>query len=94
MGMVFIIWDRIFGTFSAEMPGELPHYGITKPVEKPFHPVHIVTHEWVEIGRDLKKRVPFTTKLKYIFNAPGWSHDGSTKTAKQLQRDWRRRVKI
>jgi len=89
MGMVFIIWDRMFGTFTEEMPEEKPHYGITRPIEKPFHPVHIVTHEWKEIGRDLKKSAALKDKLKYLFNAPGWSHDGSTKTSKELQKDWR-----
>ena len=90
MGMVFIIWDRIFGTFTEEMDEEVPHYGITKPIEKPFHPIHIVTHEWVEIGKDLKKSKSLKDKLNYLFRPPGWSHDGSTKTAKELQRDWNR----
>jgi len=89
MGMVFIIWDRMFGTFTEEMPEEKPHYGITRPIEKPFHPVHIIMHEWKEIGRDLKKSAALKDKLKYLFNAPGWSHDGSTKTSKELQKDWR-----
>jgi sterol desaturase/sphingolipid hydroxylase (fatty acid hydroxylase superfamily) len=88
MGMVFIIWDRIFGTFTEEMPGEVPHYGITRPIDKPFHPVHIVTHEWREIAKDMRRKVPFMTKLRYLFNPPGWSHDGSTKTSKELQEDW------
>lgn len=87
MGMVFIIWDRIFGTFAAELPNEKPHYGITKPIENPFHPVHIITHEWQAIGSDLRRKVPFRTKLQYLFRPPGWSHDGSTQTSKQLQRD-------
>lgn len=90
MGMVFIIWDRIFGTFSEEMPDEVPHYGITKPLDNPFHPVKIVTHEWQNIAADWKKKVPFTTKLKYLLNPPGWSHDGSTQTSKQLQAQWRK----
>jgi sterol desaturase/sphingolipid hydroxylase (fatty acid hydroxylase superfamily) len=89
MGMIFIIWDRIFGTFSKELPGEEPHYGITKPIEKPYHPIHIVTHEWAEIAKDLRKPMPTTTKLKYLFNPPGWSHDGSSKTSKELQRELR-----
>jgi sterol desaturase/sphingolipid hydroxylase (fatty acid hydroxylase superfamily) len=88
MGMVFIIWDRLFGTFTPEMPDEKPHYGITKPIEKPFHPVHIVTHEWQEIGKDLKRTNSFRTKLKYLFNPPGWSHDGSSKTSKELQAEY------
>jgi sterol desaturase/sphingolipid hydroxylase (fatty acid hydroxylase superfamily) len=88
MGMVFIIWDRIFGTFTEETTGVPPRYGITKPLKKPFHPIKIVTHEWQEIGKDFKKKIPFATKLKYLFYAPGWSHDGSNKTTKELQREW------
>jgi sterol desaturase/sphingolipid hydroxylase (fatty acid hydroxylase superfamily) len=90
MGMVFIIWDRIFGTFTEEMPNEQPHYGITKPIEKPFHPVHIVTHEWKAIGQDMRKNVPFKAKLQYLFRPPGWSHDGSSKTSKELQAEWKK----
>lgn len=85
MGMVFIIWDRLFGTFTEELPGETPHYGITKPIDKPFHPVHIVTHEWQAIGKDIRRQLPLRVRLKYLIMPPGWSHDGSTKTSKELQ---------
>jgi sterol desaturase/sphingolipid hydroxylase (fatty acid hydroxylase superfamily) len=88
MGMVFIIWDRMFGTFTEEMPGEVPHYGITKPIEKPYHPIHIITHEWQDIAKDLKRSRSLKDKLSYLFRPPGWSHDGSTKTSKELQREW------
>jgi sterol desaturase/sphingolipid hydroxylase (fatty acid hydroxylase superfamily) len=87
MGMVFIIWDRLFGTFAAEQPDEKPRYGITKPIDTPYHPVHIVTHEWAALAKDLRKPLPFTTRLKYLLHPPGWSHDGSTKTSKELQRE-------
>lgn len=90
MGMVFIIWDRLFGTFQKEIPNETPHYGITKPVEKPFHPVYIVTHEWKDIGKDLGKAPSLKDKLNYLFRPPGWSHDGSTRTSKELQSEYLR----
>ncbi len=89
MGMVFIIWDRIFGTFTKEMPEEPPVYGLTKPLEKPYHPVQIVTHEWKAIGKDLRKTKSLKIKLKYLFKPPGWSPDGSTKTSKELQKEWK-----
>lgn len=89
MGMVFIIWDRLFGTFQEEIPNEPPHYGITKPVEKPFHPVYIVTHEWKDISKDLGKAPSIKDKFSYLFRPPGWSHDGSTRTSKELQAEWR-----
>jgi sterol desaturase/sphingolipid hydroxylase (fatty acid hydroxylase superfamily) len=88
MGMVFIIWDRLFGTFTEEAPGEVPQFGITKPIENRYHPVHIVTHEWKDIAKDWRKVSSLKLKLNYLFRPPGWSHDGSTKTSKELQREW------
>ena len=86
MGMVLIIWDKIFGTFQKEME-EIPvKYGLTKNVETPHHPIRIVTHEWENIAKDLTKNVSIKDKLKYLLMPPGWSHDGSTKTAKELRR--------
>ena len=88
MGMLLIIWDRIFGTFAPELPDETPVYGLTKPLKTPYHPLYIVTHEWQSIAQDLKGKLPLKTKLKYIFREPGWSHNGATKTSRQLQQEW------
>ncbi|MDI9320097.1 MAG: sterol desaturase family protein [Phycisphaerales bacterium] len=85
MGMVLIIWDRFFGTFAEELPEELVRYGLVKSVGKPKHPTHIIFHEWQALGRDLRKKTSFANKLKYLFMPPGWSHDGSTQTAKQMR---------
>lgn len=88
MGMVLIIWDRLFGTFTEELPDEKPKYGLTSPVEHKNHPVKIIFHEWNSIGKDLKQKIPFKQKLGYLFQPPGWSHDGSRLTSKQLQSAW------
>jgi sterol desaturase/sphingolipid hydroxylase (fatty acid hydroxylase superfamily) len=87
MGMVLIIWDRLFGTFQKELPQEPIKYGLTKQLDKPHHPAKIIFHEWINLAKDLNKNVPFLTKVKYLFMPPGWSHDGSTKTAKQLREE-------
>ncbi|XZF15379.1 sterol desaturase family protein [Chitinophagaceae bacterium MMS25-I14] len=88
MGMVLIIWDRMFGTFTDELPEEPPRFGLTKPLDSPYHPVKIIFHEWQAINKDLKRSHSFITKLKYLLNPPGWSHDGSSMTSKQLQEEW------
>lgn len=85
MGMVFIIWDKLFGTFEAENDTEPIRYGLTKNLEKPYHPFNTVFHEWGQIAKDLSKPVGGKEKLMYVFGPPGWSHDGSTKTADQLR---------
>lgn len=87
MGMCLIIWDKIFGTFQEEIPGEPIRYGLTKPLDNPHHPAKIIFHEWENIASDLKKKTSFSNKLKYIFMPPGWSHDGSSKTASELRRE-------
>ena len=87
MGMCLIIWDKLFGTFQEELPEEPVVYGLTKPLDDPHHPIKIIFHEWQSIGTDLKKKTPFFIKLKYLFMPPGWSHDGSSKTAKELRKE-------
>jgi hypothetical protein len=87
MGMCLIIWDKIFGTFQEEIKEEPVKYGLTKPIENPHYPLNIIFHEWLSIGSDLKKKTSFLNKLKYLFMPPGWSHDGSTKTASQLRKE-------
>ena len=87
MGMVLIIWDRLFGTFQEELKSDPIKYGLTKPLENPNHPAKIIFHEWQNLSHDFKKNIPFRTKLKYLVMPPGWSHDGTTKTAKELRRE-------
>lgn len=86
MGMVLILWDRIFGTFQAEVPEEEIKYGLTKQPED-SGPVNIIFHEFIALYADVKKAPTFKDKLKYIFYPPGWSHDGSTQTARVMQRE-------
>lgn len=87
MGMCLIIWDKLFGTFQAELPQEPVRYGLTKPLAQPQHPIKIIFHEWQAIGKDLGRRVGFFTKLKYLLMPPGWSHDGSSKTASEMRKE-------
>ncbi|PBQ31853.1 sterol desaturase [Sphingobacteriaceae bacterium] len=83
MGMVFIIWDRLFGTFEEEK--EEVVYGLTSNL-KSYHPINMVFHEWRNIWNDLRrKKAPLKAKFMYVFGPPGWSHDGSTKTSAQLR---------
>lgn len=87
MGMVLIIWDRIFDTFTDELPEEKVRFGLTKPIDKPHHPAHIIFHEWKALGQDLKRAPGWRNKLRYLLMPPGWSHDGSSQTARELRRE-------
>ena len=85
MGMVLIIWDRIFGTFQKEMDEEKIVYGLTKQPED-TGAINIIFHEFRALMVDVKKAPRLLDKIKYFIYPPGWSHDGSTKTARVLQR--------
>jgi sterol desaturase/sphingolipid hydroxylase (fatty acid hydroxylase superfamily) len=84
MGMFLIIWDRLFGTFAKEE--ETVVYGLTANINS-YHPITMVFHEWKAIFNDVIKTKGLKNKLGYVFGPPGWSHDGSTKTASQLRKE-------
>jgi len=90
-GGILIIWDRLFGTFAREREHVI--YGLTKDIAT-FNPLRIGFHEFAAIGRDVARAPGLVAKLGYVFAPPGWSHDGSTKTATQLQREGSRRTRM
>ena len=87
MGMCLIIWDKLFGTFQEELDNHPVKYGLTTPVENDKNPLQIIFHEWKSIRKDFNRKTPLAVKLKYLFMPPGWSHDGSTKTASELRKE-------
>lgn len=82
---VFIIWDRIFGTFSPEVSSEKVVYGLTTNIDT-YHPIKVAGHEYAAIWKDVLRAKKWSHKLSYIFKAPGWSHDGADRRAKVLRR--------
>ncbi|HET9989720.1 MAG TPA: sterol desaturase family protein [Kofleriaceae bacterium] len=79
---IFIIWDRLFGTFEREDARVI--YGLTKNVHT-FHLAKVGFHDVVAMARDVVRAPTLRAKLGYMFAPPGWSHDGSSHTASQLR---------
>ena len=88
MGMFLVLWDKIFRTFQAELPAEAYQplkYGLTKNVENP-NAVNIVFHEWKQMWKDVFQRgITLKQRINYLFGPPGWSHDGSRMTSKEMR---------
>lgn len=88
MGMFLVLWDKMFGTFQEELPAENYQpikYGLTKNIEKP-NAVTIVFHEWKQMRKDVfQKDITLRQRLGYLFGPPGYSHDGSRMTSKEMQ---------
>lgn len=74
MGMVFIFWDKWFGTFTPE--GEQPRYGIAKSLTVRT-PYNLVFHEWKDLIKDMSLSRRLGHKLKYLFGPPGWKPGGN-----------------
>ncbi len=77
MGMVLIVWDRLFGTFVRERTEEPPVYGLVKSADT-RGPFKLWLHEWRSLGRDVFRRdpaLPLAARLRYVFNPPGWRPD-------------------
>lgn len=83
-GMFLIIWDKMFGTFQPEDPLVPVDYGTLKNVQYKNY-LDIIFNEYNQIIRDTRQPISFKEKLKYIFGPPGYSHDGSRKTARQMR---------
>ncbi len=84
---VFIVWDRMFGTFEEERPEEEKiRYGIVKQLGS-FNLLWAVFHEWIGIAQDMW-RAPWRHKLSYLLREPGWTHDGSRETSDMIRARW------
>ena len=86
---VFIIWDKMFGTFVPEDDAEKPRYGIVKNLGS-FNPFVIAFNEWIGIVRDVLSAKSLREVLGYVFGPPGWSPDGSRMTAAKVKERWAR----
>lgn len=83
-GGILNFFDKIFGTWKELDDNIEVKYGVIHSPES-YNPIVILTHEFKDIWKDVKKVNKLSHKLMYIFGPPGWSHDGSTLTVKQQQ---------
>lgn len=86
------LFDRMFGTYQElEDDADEPiAYGVIHAPDS-YNPLVIVSHEYADIWKDLKKAKNFKEGFMYVFGPPGWSPDGSTLTVKQMQRELKKR---
>jgi sterol desaturase/sphingolipid hydroxylase (fatty acid hydroxylase superfamily) len=79
---ILIIWDRLFGTFQPE--AERPVYGLTKNIGS-NNPFVIAFHTWSRLFHHALHSRSVKNFFLYFLKPPGWSHDGSSKTTRQLR---------
>jgi sterol desaturase/sphingolipid hydroxylase (fatty acid hydroxylase superfamily) len=81
-GSIFIIWDRLFGTFERE--DEPVRYGLTKNIDT-YNPLKIATHEHADILRDVAASTTWRDRLQFVFRGPGWAYDRHREMAEAVE---------
>jgi len=66
---MFIIWDRLFGTYQEEI--EEPTYGVTTQLQS-WNPAWANVEYYVTMFKNAKRFSLVKDKLRYIFAKPGW----------------------
>lgn len=81
---IFIVWDRMFGTFIEET--ETPRYGIIKPLDG-YNPLWINTHGWAETWEAMKTKQTFYGKIRCVFGAPAMDFEEKILTASSVEKE-------
>ncbi|MCB1171701.1 MAG: sterol desaturase family protein, partial [Leptospiraceae bacterium] len=68
-GGIFIIWDRMFGTYEPER--EKINYGITNQLQS-FNPLWMTFHYYAQLWRETLATPTLKNKIKLWFAKPGW----------------------
>jgi sterol desaturase/sphingolipid hydroxylase (fatty acid hydroxylase superfamily) len=70
-GGLFILWDRLFGTFQEEREDEPVVFGIRGPL-KSWSPVKALTHVYVDMAQDSWRTKDWRDKLRVWVARTGW----------------------
>ena len=70
-GGVFIIWDRLFGSYQRELPSEPCIYGITKPIRS-WSPLEAWLHVYRDMLSDMWRTRNWSDRLRVPFSHPAW----------------------
>ncbi len=68
---VFILWDKIFGSFQAEKPDLTTVYGVSQQL-KSWNPIWANFQVYTNLWQDMMHTRSWLNKLKVWFMPPGW----------------------
>jgi alkylglycerol monooxygenase len=75
LSQIFIVWDKLFGTFQEELDAVPPVYGITRPAQT-WNPIRInFQHLWL-LCKDAWRSKSWKDKCTIWFKPTGWRPEG------------------
>ncbi len=83
---IFIIWDKLLGTFEPEV--EKPVYGLVSNITT-HNPIKVAFIEWNNMLKDaFTSKTSVGKRILYFLKPPGWRHDGTGKLSGDLRQEW------
>jgi sterol desaturase/sphingolipid hydroxylase (fatty acid hydroxylase superfamily) len=79
---VFIVWDRLFKTFTPET--ERVIYGLTANIDT-YNPLRVAFHEYANIARDLRAVSSLSDRYTVLFRSPGKAYYAVRRAQQTLQ---------
>jgi hypothetical protein len=73
-GAIFVVWDRLFGSFAEE--SEPCVYGTVKPLAS-WNPLWSVGQFYAELLRRMRATPRWADKLRVLYKSPGWMPPGA-----------------
>jgi sterol desaturase/sphingolipid hydroxylase (fatty acid hydroxylase superfamily) len=67
---IFIVWDRMFGSYVEET--HRPTYGLTKNIDS-YNPIKLQYYLYGDIWRDVRRAASWRDRLGFIFGPPDWA---------------------
>ncbi len=74
-GGVFILWDRLFGTYQSELADEPCRYGITDQLRS-WNPLWANVHVWLDTWQQSCQTPSWRDKFRVWFKSPAWNAPG------------------
>ncbi len=81
-GGVFIVWDRMFGSFQDELDDQPVYFGLRKPLNS-WNPLWANIHVYWRLFIDCVRVPGLINKLTLPFKPPGWMPEGMETACKQ-----------
>ncbi|MEP7300725.1 MAG: sterol desaturase family protein [Caldimonas sp.] len=76
LGGLFIVWDRLFGTFQPERDDVPVRYGLVHPIVAVGFWRQLGAlwfREWGNMAHDVRRARSWRERIGYAFGAPGWT---------------------
>jgi len=82
-GGVLMVFDRLFGTYRAELDDVPMRYGLVQPLTT-SNPLKVEFNEWSRLGADLWRARSLRAVWGALFMPPGWRADAGSADAAEL----------